>query len=49
MGSLRRAHPEEMRWVALPLRVRVGAGFPVHAYLKLSRGVDLFAAVSSWR
>jgi len=32
------------RWSPLPLRVIVGAGFMVHGYLKLSRGVDVFAA-----
>lgn len=32
------------RWSSLPLRVIVGAGFLVHGYLKLSRGVDVFAA-----
>jgi putative oxidoreductase len=32
------------RWSPLPLRVIVGAGFMVHGYLKLSRGVDFFAA-----
>jgi putative oxidoreductase len=29
---------------SLPLRIIVGAAFMVHGYLKLSRGVDFFAA-----
>lgn len=32
------------RWAALPLRLIVGGGFLVHGYLKVSRGVDIFAA-----
>lgn len=32
------------RWSSLPLRAIVGVGFMVHGYLKLSRGVDVFAA-----
>jgi putative oxidoreductase len=32
------------RWSSLPLRVIVGVGFLVHGYLKLNRGVDVFAA-----
>jgi putative oxidoreductase len=31
-------------WSALPLRLMVGGGFLVHGYLKLGRGVDVFAA-----
>jgi putative oxidoreductase len=32
------------RWAALPLRLIVGGGFMVHGFLKLSRGVEVFAA-----
>ena len=32
------------RWAALPLRLIVGGGFMVHGYLKLGRGVEVFAA-----
>ena len=32
------------RWSAFPLRLMVGAGFMIHGYLKLGRGVDVFAA-----
>ena len=32
------------RWAALPLRVIVGGGFMVHGFLKLGRGVEVFAA-----
>lgn len=32
------------RWTALPLRVIVGGGFMVHGFLKLGRGVEVFAA-----
>jgi putative oxidoreductase len=32
------------RWTALPLRLIVGGGFMVHGYLKLGRGVGVFAA-----
>lgn len=32
------------RWSALPLRLIVGGGFVVHGYLKLGRGVEVFAA-----
>lgn len=31
-------------WAALPLRLIVGGGFLVHGWLKLGRGVDVFAA-----
>jgi putative oxidoreductase len=31
-------------WAALPLRLMVGGGFVVHGWLKLERGVDVFAA-----
>jgi putative oxidoreductase len=33
-----------MGWAALPLRLMVGGGFLVHGWLKLGRGVDVFAA-----
>jgi len=33
-----------LRWSALPLRLIVGGGFVVHGYLKLGRGVEVFAA-----
>ncbi len=32
------------RWTALPLRLSVGGGFMVHGFLKLGRGVGVFAA-----
>jgi putative oxidoreductase len=32
------------RWTALPLRLIVGGGFLVHGWLKLGRGVGVFAA-----
>jgi len=32
------------RWTALPLRLIVGGGFMVHGFLKLGRGVEIFAA-----
>jgi putative oxidoreductase len=32
------------RWTALPLRLIVGGGFMVHGFLKLGRGVGVFAA-----
>jgi putative oxidoreductase len=32
------------RWGALPLRLIVGGGFMVHGFLKLGRGVEVFAA-----
>jgi putative oxidoreductase len=32
------------RWAALPLRLIVGGGFMVHGFLKLGRGVGVFAA-----
>ena len=32
------------RWAALPLRLMVGGGFMVHGFLKLERGVEVFAA-----
>jgi putative oxidoreductase len=32
------------RWSALPLRLIVGGGFMVHGFLKLGRGVGVFAA-----
>jgi len=32
------------RWAALPLRLIVGGGFMVHGFLKLGRGVEVFAA-----
>ena len=32
------------RWAPIPLRLMVGYGFVVHGYLKLERGVDVFAA-----
>ena len=32
------------RWAALPLRLMVGGGFMVHGFLKLGRGVEVFAA-----
>jgi len=31
-------------WAALPLRLMVGGGFMVHGWLKLERGVEVFAA-----
>lgn len=33
-----------VRWAPLPLRLMVGYGFMMHGYLKLSRGMDVFAA-----
>jgi len=33
-----------VRWSALPLRLIVGGGFMVHGFLKLGRGVGVFAA-----
>src|SRR3954454_11923756 len=33
------------RWTPIPLRLLVGYGFMVHAFLKLSRGPDVFASV----
>ena len=35
------------RWSAFPLRLMVGAGFMIHGYLKLGRGVAVFAAALS--
>jgi len=32
------------RWAALPLRLIVGGGFMIHGFLKLERGVGVFAA-----
>jgi len=32
------------RWAPIPLRLIVGYGFVVHGYLKLERGVEVFAA-----
>jgi len=32
------------RWAPIPVRLIVGYGFMVHGYLKLERGVDVFAA-----
>jgi putative oxidoreductase len=32
------------RWTSLPLRLFVGGGFMVHGFLKLGRGVGVFAA-----
>src|SRR5215510_12293953 len=32
------------RWTSLPLRLLVGGGFMVHGFLKLGRGVEVFAA-----
>ena len=32
------------RWAALPLRLLVGGGFVIHGWLKLGRGVEVFAA-----
>jgi len=32
------------RWAALPLRLMIGCGFLIHGYLKLGRGVEVFAA-----
>lgn len=32
------------RWTAFPLRLMVGGGFMIHGYLKLGRGVGVFAA-----
>jgi len=32
------------RWAPIPLRLIVGFGFVIHGYLKLERGVDVFAA-----
>ena len=37
-------HAALARWSALPLRLIVGGGFLVHGYLKLGRGVEVFAA-----
>src|SRR5690348_18481451 len=31
------------RWTALPLRLMVGGGFMAHGFLKLGRGVGVFA------
>lgn len=36
------------RWSALPLRLIVGAGFLIHGYLKLSRGIDVFYFAYAW-
>jgi putative oxidoreductase len=33
-----------VRWASIPLRLIVGYGFMVHGFLKLGRGVDVFAA-----
>lgn len=44
MRSPGSVHLGAARWAALPLRAMVGAGFLVHGLLKLSRGVDFFAA-----
>ena len=35
---------ELVRWAPIPLRLMVGYGFVVHGWLKLGRGVDVFAA-----
>jgi len=32
------------RWAPIPVRLIVGYGFMVHGYLKLERGVEVFAA-----
>lgn len=32
------------RWAPIPLRLIVGYGFVIHGYLKLERGVEVFAA-----
>lgn len=32
------------RWAPVPVRLIVGYGFMVHGYLKLERGVEVFAA-----
>jgi putative oxidoreductase len=32
------------RWAAFPVRLMVGYGFLMHGYLKLERGMDVFAA-----
>lgn len=37
-------HLAMARWAALPLRLMLGGGFVVHGYLKLGRGVEVFAA-----
>ena len=37
-------HTAMGRWSSLPLRLMVGAGFMIHGYLKLGRGVGAFAA-----
>jgi putative oxidoreductase len=33
-----------MRYASLPLRSNVGFGFIMHGYLKIERGMDVFAA-----
>jgi putative oxidoreductase len=37
-------HAALSRWTSLPLRLLVGGGFMVHGFLKLGRGVEVFAA-----
>ena len=44
MNATARIRPAMARWAALPLRLIVGGGFVVHGYLKLGRGVEVFAA-----
>jgi len=44
MGPVSPTRAVMARWSAFPLRLMVGAGFMIHGYLKLGRGVDVFAA-----
>jgi putative oxidoreductase len=44
MGFVPSAREAMARWTAFPLRLMVGAGFMIHGYLKVGRGVELFAA-----
>lgn len=44
MGPVSPTRAAMARWSAFPLRLMVGAGFMIHGYLKLGRGVDVFAA-----
>jgi len=40
-------HSALARWTSLPLRLIVGGGFMVHGFLKIGRGVEVFAAALS--
>jgi len=44
MGPVSPTRAVMARWSAFPLRLMVGAGFMIHGYLKLGRGIDVFAA-----